>query len=130
MESRSLVCRAMMRPEVQDAFDLSAETDEVRRKYGVTVVGVKRAREDFVPGRPETAVQQGDLLIVSGPTKLVEAFAAAGIELPFPAAPWRPTSSAASTGTATACWVWRIPSTRCSPAPTDRSPTTAVPTVW
>ena len=48
----------------------------LRSKYGVTVVGVKRAREDFVPGRPETPVQAGDLLIVSGPTKLVEAFAA------------------------------------------------------
>ena len=38
--------------------------------------GVKRARADFVPGRPETPVQAGDLLVVSGPTKLVEAFAA------------------------------------------------------
>ena len=48
----------------------------LRSKYGVTVVGVKRAKTDFVPGRPETMVQPGDLLIVSGPTKLVEAFAA------------------------------------------------------
>ena len=48
----------------------------LRSKYGVTVVGVKRARTDFVPGRPETPIQPGDLLIVSGPTKLVEAFAA------------------------------------------------------
>ncbi len=48
----------------------------LRSKYGVTVVGVKREKTDFVPGRPETPVQRGDLLIVSGPTKLVEAFAA------------------------------------------------------
>ena len=48
----------------------------LRSKYGVTVVGVKRAKADFVPGRPETPIQPGDLLIVSGPTKLVEAFAA------------------------------------------------------
>ena len=48
----------------------------LRSKYGVTVVGVKRAKTDFVPGRPETPIQPGDLLIVSGPTKLVEAFAA------------------------------------------------------
>ena len=48
----------------------------LRSKYGVTVVGVKRPRADFTYARPETEVQQGDLLIVSGPTKLVEAFAA------------------------------------------------------
>ncbi len=48
----------------------------LRSKYGVTVVGVKRPRTDFTHARPETAIQQGDLLIVSGPTKLVEAFAA------------------------------------------------------
>ena len=48
----------------------------LRSKYGVTVVGVKRPRTDFTYAKPETAIQQGDLLIVSGPTKLVEAFAA------------------------------------------------------
>ena len=48
----------------------------LRSKYGVTVVGVKRAKTDFAHARPETSIQQGDLLIVSGPTKLVEAFAA------------------------------------------------------
>ncbi len=48
----------------------------LRTKYGVTVVGVKRPRTDFTYARPETPIQQGDLLIVSGPTKLVEAFAA------------------------------------------------------
>ncbi len=48
----------------------------LRSKYGVTVVGVKRPRSDFTYARPETAVEQGDLLIVSGPMKLVEAFAA------------------------------------------------------
>ena len=48
----------------------------LRSKYGVTVVGVKRPRTDFTYARPETTIQQGDLLIVSGPTRLVEAFAA------------------------------------------------------
>ncbi len=43
---------------------------------------------------------------------------------------WRPTSSAASTGTATACWDSRIRWTPCWPAPTGRSPTTAAPTAW
>jgi trk system potassium uptake protein TrkA len=48
----------------------------LRSKYGVTIVGVKRPRTDFTYARPETRVEEGDLLIVSGPTKLVEAFAA------------------------------------------------------
>ena len=42
----------------------------------MTVVGVKRPRTDFTHATPETAIRQGDLLIVSGPTRLVEAFAA------------------------------------------------------
>jgi trk system potassium uptake protein TrkA len=48
----------------------------LRSKYGVTVVGVKRPKTDFTYAQPETRIEQGDLLIVSGPTKLVEAFAA------------------------------------------------------
>jgi trk system potassium uptake protein TrkA len=47
----------------------------LRNKYGVTIVGVKRPRTDFTYATPETRMEQGDLLIVSGPTKLVEAFA-------------------------------------------------------
>lgn len=48
----------------------------LRTKHGVTVVGIKRPREDFTYARPETLVQAGDLLIVSGPTEKVEKFAA------------------------------------------------------
>lgn len=47
----------------------------LRTKHGVTVVGIKRPREDFTYARPETLVQAGDLLIVSGPTEKVEKFA-------------------------------------------------------
>jgi len=47
----------------------------LRRKHGVTVVGVKRPREEFTNATPETLIQAGDLLIVSGPTDKVEAFA-------------------------------------------------------
>jgi trk/ktr system potassium uptake protein len=47
-----------------------------RKKYGVTIVGVKRPKADFVFAQPETIVEAGDLLIVSGPTKLVQKFAA------------------------------------------------------
>lgn len=48
----------------------------VRERFGVTVVGVKRAHEDFRHARPDTMILPGDLLIVSGPTKKVERFAA------------------------------------------------------
>ncbi len=47
----------------------------VREKFGVTVVGVKRANEDFQHATPATRVMPGDLLIVSGPTRKVERFA-------------------------------------------------------
>lgn len=48
----------------------------VRSRFGVTIVGIKRPKEDFTYARPETLVQKDDLLIVSGPTALVERFAA------------------------------------------------------
>lgn len=48
---------------------------QLRRVFNVTIVGVKRPGEDFTYGRPETLVMPGDLLIVAGPTREVEAFA-------------------------------------------------------
>ncbi|MDP9398954.1 MAG: TrkA family potassium uptake protein [Actinomycetota bacterium] len=48
----------------------------LRRKYGVTIVGVKRPGQDFTYATPDTRVDGGDLLIVSGATDLVEKFAA------------------------------------------------------
>lgn len=48
---------------------------QLRRVFNVTIVGVKRLGEDFTYGRPETLVLPGDLLIVAGPTREVEAFA-------------------------------------------------------
>ena len=48
----------------------------LRSKYGITVVGVKTPGRDFTYARPETVVERGDLLIVSGATKDVERFAA------------------------------------------------------
>ena len=58
--------------------DRSLAESAVREKFGVTVVGIKRVHEDFQHGKPGSVVQAGDLLIVSGPTKKVEAFAASG----------------------------------------------------
>lgn len=60
----------------REAVGRTLAESALRSKYGVTVVGVKRPRTDFTYARPETMVDAGDLLIVSGPTKLVEKFAA------------------------------------------------------
>jgi trk system potassium uptake protein TrkA len=47
----------------------------LRSKYGVTVVGVKRPREEFIHATPDTMVTAESILIVSGSTRQVEAFA-------------------------------------------------------
>ena len=48
----------------------------VRSRFGVTIVGIKRPKEDFTYARPETLVQKDDLLIVSGRTAWSRPFAA------------------------------------------------------
>lgn len=45
-----------------------------RSKHGITIVGVKRTGEDFTHATPDTVVQEGDLIIVSGPQNKVERF--------------------------------------------------------
>ncbi|MBD0417987.1 TrkA family potassium uptake protein [Streptomyces sp. TRM S81-3] len=47
---------------------------QVRSKYGVTVVGIKRPGEDFTYATAETVVERGDVIIVTGKTHSVEAF--------------------------------------------------------
>ncbi|MEO3750032.1 TrkA family potassium uptake protein [Streptomyces sp. B6B3] len=47
----------------------------VRTKHGVTVVGIKRPGHDFTYATAETVVRPGDVLIVTGKTPAVEAFA-------------------------------------------------------
>lgn len=58
-----------------DVQDKTLAESELRRVYNVTIVGIKRPGEDFTYGRPDTMVRPGDLLIVAGPTREVEAFA-------------------------------------------------------
>jgi hypothetical protein len=48
-------------------FGLPLGESKVRSKYGVTIVGVKRAGQDFTHATPETVVEADDLIIVSGP---------------------------------------------------------------
>ena len=50
-----------------------AESD-IRRRFGVTIVGVKTPGKDFTYAVPETVVASHDLLIVSGRTGLIEKF--------------------------------------------------------
>ena len=64
-----------MRPPAETQGFTLAESN-VRKKYGVTVVGVKSPGQDFTYARPETRVSSHDTLIVSGQTKLIERFAA------------------------------------------------------
>jgi trk system potassium uptake protein TrkA len=47
----------------------------VRKKYGITVVGVKTAGQDFTYATPETLVGDHDLIIVSGNSSDIERFA-------------------------------------------------------
>jgi len=49
---------------------------QVRRKYGVTVVGVKSPGADFTYATAETIVSNHDLIIVSGNSTDIEKFAA------------------------------------------------------
>jgi trk system potassium uptake protein len=58
-----------------DVLNKTLAESELRRVYNVTIVGIKRPGEDFTYGRPDTMVRPGDLLIVAGPTRQVEAFA-------------------------------------------------------
>jgi len=60
----------------QEAVGFTLEQSELRAKYGVTVVGVKSPGQDFTYAKPDTKVRSGDLIIVSGPTTLIERMAA------------------------------------------------------
>lgn len=64
-----------MTPPAEAVGFTLAESD-LRQKHGVTVVGVKSPGQDFTYARPETTVRSGDLIIVSGPTTLIERMAA------------------------------------------------------
>ena len=49
---------------------------QVRRKYGITVVGVKAPGKDFTYAAPDTVISNHDLIIVSGNSADIEKFAA------------------------------------------------------
>jgi trk system potassium uptake protein TrkA len=61
-------------PKEAQGFTLAES--QIRKKYGVTVVGVKTPGEDFTYAVPDTRVSAHDVLIVSGHSELIEKFAA------------------------------------------------------
>ncbi|XNY99576.1 potassium channel family protein [Micrococcus luteus] len=64
-----------MHPPTETVGFTLVESD-VRKKYGVTIVGVKTPGEEFTYAQPDTKVGPRDTLIVSGHTDLIERFAA------------------------------------------------------
>ncbi|MET9430830.1 MULTISPECIES: TrkA family potassium uptake protein [unclassified Streptomyces] len=48
---------------------------QVRSRYGVTVVGIKRPGQDFTYATAETVMERGDVIVVTGRTQAVETFA-------------------------------------------------------
>lgn len=55
-------------------YGLPLGASRPRSKFGVTIVGVKREGQDFTHATPDTVVEEGDLIIVSGPQDRVEVF--------------------------------------------------------
>ncbi|GAA1138713.1 potassium channel family protein [Ornithinicoccus hortensis] len=64
----------MSPPQEMIGFTL-AESD-IRKRYGVTIVGIKAPGEDFTHAVPDTKVGEHHRLIVSGPSQLIEQLAA------------------------------------------------------
>ena len=64
-----------MRPPAE-AQGFTLQQAQVRKKYGVTVVGVKSPGKDFTYAGPDTMIGRHDLLLVSGSSELLERFAA------------------------------------------------------
>jgi trk system potassium uptake protein TrkA len=64
----------MRPPRETDGFTLAEA--QIRKKYGVTVVGVKSPGQDFTYAVADTRIGGHDVLIVSGHSELIERFAA------------------------------------------------------
>ena len=55
-------------------------TSDCRKRFEVTVIGVKRSGEDFIHAVPDTLIMPGDELVVSGRIAKLEAFSQAKSE--------------------------------------------------
>ncbi|MFY1687403.1 potassium channel family protein [Plantactinospora sp. WMMB782] len=59
----------------EETFDKTLADAALRSKHGITVVSIKRPGEGFTYATADTVVYTGDILIVAGKTRHVEAFA-------------------------------------------------------
>ena len=59
----------------REALGKTLSESALRSKHGITVIGLKRRHADFTYAQADTLVESGDILIVAGPTALVEKFA-------------------------------------------------------
>ncbi|MFO7193905.1 MAG: TrkA C-terminal domain-containing protein, partial [Thermocrispum agreste] len=59
----------------REAVGRTLGESQLRSKYGITVVSIKRRGEGFTYATAETMVRPGDLLIVAGKAKDTERFA-------------------------------------------------------
>jgi trk system potassium uptake protein TrkA len=56
--------------------DVPLSDTDIRKKFGVTVVGVKSPGTEFTYATPATVISNRDLIIVSGNSGQIEKFAA------------------------------------------------------
>ena len=59
-----------------ESHNKTLAVSNVRKKHGITVVGIKRRHQDFIYANAETEVKPGDHMVVAGPTLLIKKFAA------------------------------------------------------
>ncbi len=59
-----------------EAYHNTLSESGIRTRHGVTVVGIKRGRLDFIYATAETIIEPGDILVISGPTANIQRFAA------------------------------------------------------
>jgi trk system potassium uptake protein TrkA len=59
-----------------ETLNKALSESNVFQRHGVTVLGIKRRDEDLAFAKADTVVKPGDVLIVYGPTRAIERFAA------------------------------------------------------
>ena len=55
---------------------MTLQMSDVRKKYGITVVGIKRLEKDFEYAVPDTWILPDDVMVISGTIEEIERFAA------------------------------------------------------
>jgi trk system potassium uptake protein TrkA len=69
----------MAKTEVPESFDGKTLADmKFRSNHGVTVVATRKEGQSYMPSFPETVLNTGDVMIVSGRTSKVEDFCRMG----------------------------------------------------